>query len=85
MDSQVNAPIRVRAGLHNYKNFAVLGPGDYLYVDLAFLTAIDNHINLVDIVIVAGQLGSLLFGVFFDSIRYVDMFASDCKKHHDSP
>jgi len=59
----------------------VLGPGDDFHLDTAFSTAIDDHFKLVDTVIVPGQLGSLLFGVFFYSIRYADMFASDCKKH----
>jgi hypothetical protein len=85
MDSQVNAPIRVRAGLHNDKNFAVLGPGDYFHLNTTLFTAVDNHLDLVDTVIVPGQLGSLVLGVFFDSIRYVNMLASDCEKQRDSP
>jgi len=85
MDCQVDAAVSIRAFFRNYENLAMLGPGDYFHLNIAFSTAIDDHINLGDIVIVAGQLGSLLFGVFFDGIRYVDMFASDCKKHHDSP
>jgi hypothetical protein len=85
MDSKIDAPIGILASFGNHEDFAVLSSGDYLHVDIAFTTAIDNYLNLVDAVVVPGQLGSLLFGVFFDSIRYANMFAGDCEKQYDSP
>jgi hypothetical protein len=85
VDSYIDASVSVGAGFGNNEDFTVFAPCDYLHADIAARLAIDKHLNLIDTIVVPGQLCSFLLSVRLDGFGYLDMFASNSKKQDCSP
>jgi hypothetical protein len=86
VDGHINATVSIFTGFCAHENLAMLGPCYYLNAGItAAMVAVNNHFNLIDTIVILGKLGSFLFGVFFDSFRYLNVFTTDCKKQYYSP
>jgi len=81
----VYAGENILAAFPDDEDFAVLGAGDYFEADTGVFASVDNNLNTVDTVIVPGELGGFLFGVFFDVLRDAQVFAGNFEKQCSSP
>jgi len=77
MDSQVNTPVSVFAGFLDDEDLVMFASCDNLHTRIAASVAVENHLNLIDAIVVLGQLRSLFLRVPSNRFRYVDVFAAD--------
>jgi hypothetical protein len=85
VNGHIDTPISVLTRLGPDKNLAVLGPCDDLDRGTIALAGVHENLDLVNAVVVLGQLGRFVLRVISDCFRNFDVFAADCEKQNQSP
>lgn len=81
----INASIGIIAGFCDDENLAMLGPCEQLNADTASFIALDNHFNLVDVVIVSWQLCGFFLSVVSECFCNLDVFGGNCEEQLSPP
>lgn len=85
MNGHVNTPVGIFPRFGSYKYLAVLGPSNNLNTRASSLGAIEDHLDLINAIVVFRKFGCFLLGMGLDRFRYFDMFTANCKKQNRSP